>query len=162
MRARLRLGPGQRVDLLGDRAPEQLVPGGMELDLVDPMAEAVMGAEDRRIAVRLLAEADGRGPAEPLAEPPEPRLAPGPALALQRFEERGVLLEEVGVLERRRLVLDRVRGEVGIEGAHGGSPGAGPSDARPSLAVGKGQSSAFDLAVVLTGRRASPTPRQPT
>ena len=39
------LTPGQAVDPARDRATEQPVPGGVELDLVDPMTEAVVGEQ---------------------------------------------------------------------------------------------------------------------
>ena len=94
--------------LLGDRPTQQLVPGRVELDLVDAMAEAVVGAQLRRVAVGLLAEPDGRRLPEPRPEPREALLAPAAALALDGLEERAVVLEPVDLLERRRLVLDLV------------------------------------------------------
>ncbi len=105
------IDPGQSVDLLGDRPAHQLVPGGMELDLVDPVAEAVVAVQHRRVLVGLLAEPERRGLAEPGAEAREPVLAPAAALAGHGLAQRRVLLEQVGVLERRRLVQNLVGGE---------------------------------------------------
>ena len=47
---------GERVQLVLDRHPQQLVPGGVELDLVDAVAEAVVGAQLRRVLVGEAAE----------------------------------------------------------------------------------------------------------
>ena len=93
------------------RPAQQLVPGRVELDLVDAMAETVVAAQLRRVAVGLLAEPDGRCSPEPRAEPAQALLAPGAALALDRLEQRAVLLEPVDLLERRRLVRDFVGAE---------------------------------------------------
>ncbi len=46
------LRPRQRVHLVLDAHLHQLVPGGVELDLVDPVAVAVVGAQDRLVLVR--------------------------------------------------------------------------------------------------------------
>ena len=110
MRAGPRIDPGERVDLLGDRAPHELVPGRRELDLVDALPVAVVAAQHRRLLVRLLAQAQGRGLAEPGAEAAEPGLAPGAALAQHGGAQRVILLEQVDALQRRRLVGDLVGG----------------------------------------------------
>ncbi len=60
-----RLAPGKRVQRVLDAEPEQLVPRGVELDLVDPLAEAVVGAEDRRMLVREPSELERLAAAEP-------------------------------------------------------------------------------------------------
>ena len=96
-----------RVERVPDAEPEELVPGGVELDLVDPLAEAVMRAEDRRMLVREPPELERLA----AAEPPERRalLVVGvPSFAPKRLDERPVLGEHVVALERRRLI----RGEV--------------------------------------------------
>ena len=124
--------------LLGDRAAHQLVPGGMERDLVDPVAEAVVAAQHRRVLVGLLAEPEGRGLAEPGAEPREPGLAPVAALARHRLAQRRVLLEQIVVLERRRLVQDLVGGEPGRLRSHPVLPRRGrarPAHARLQVEV---------------------------
>ena len=78
-----------------------------ELDLVDPLAEPVVAAQFRRVAVGLLAEPRSLGRAEPGAEAREPRLGPQP-----RALPRGTPRRAPGpartdcALERRRLVLD--------------------------------------------------------
>ena len=92
---------------VSDAEPEELVPGRVELDLVDSLTEAVMGAEDRRVLVREPPELERLA----AAEPPERRallVVGGPSFAPKRLDERSVLGEHVVALERRRLV----RGEV--------------------------------------------------
>ena len=51
VRAGARLAPGRSVQRVLDPEPEQPVPGGVELDLVDPVAGAVVGAQLRRVLV---------------------------------------------------------------------------------------------------------------
>ena len=53
VRARARLAPGQGVQPVRDGDVQQLVPGGVELDLVDAVAVAVVRAQHRRVLVRL-------------------------------------------------------------------------------------------------------------
>ena len=81
----------------------EVVPRAMKLDLVDPMAVAVVRAQPRRVLVGLKAPADG------VAAPRGADLAaalerPAAALARQRLDERDVVVEEVASFERRRLV----------------------------------------------------------
>src|SRR6478752_10115429 len=45
-------GPGRRMQAVPHRYPQQFVPGGMKLDLVDAVAEPVMSAQLGRITVR--------------------------------------------------------------------------------------------------------------
>ena len=56
LRARALLGPAERMRLLSDGEAHELVPGRVELDLVDPVAEPVMRLEFRRMPVRLPGE----------------------------------------------------------------------------------------------------------
>ena len=56
--AGLGLAPGQRVQPVRRSRPHQLVPGRMELDLVDAVPVAVVGAQHGRVLVRLDAPAD--------------------------------------------------------------------------------------------------------
>ena len=101
--ARLRVAPRQGVEAEPDPDLHQLVPGGMELDLVDAVAEAVVGAELRRVLVGLATPALGERAAGERAD-----LARGVgsaqsgALAPDRLGQRPVGLEDVVVLERRR------------------------------------------------------------
>ena len=95
---------------LADVHVHQLVPGGVELDLVDAVAEAVVGAELRRVLVGQPAELDGRGAAGELAHGADPVDREVAALAGDRLDERAVGLEDVVVGERHRLVGDRVGG----------------------------------------------------
>ena len=80
-----------------DRHPQQLVPGGVELGLVDPVAVAVVGAERRPVLVGEPAEglralAAGQG-----ADCRDPLFGPLRALAANRLDERPVGLEDVVV-----------------------------------------------------------------
>jgi hypothetical protein len=52
-----------------------------------------VGAQLRRVAVGQLAEPDGGTLPEPRPEPSEALLAPGAALALDRLEQRAIVLE---------------------------------------------------------------------
>ena len=98
-----RVAPGRSMQRVLDAEPEQLVPGGVELDLVDPVAEAVVGAQLRRVLVREPSPFE-RLAAEQLAEPAQRLVRPAGALARDRLDERPVLAVEVVALERRRLV----------------------------------------------------------
>ena len=94
--------------------------GGVELDLVDPVAEAVVGAEPRRVLVRLAAPALGDGAPRERADFLGVVLCPAGALAPQRLDQHAIRLEDVVVLERRGLVQDLVRGVGGafLDGGH--------------------------------------------
>ena len=50
---------------MADPEREELVPGGVELDLVDPLAETVVRAKDRRVLVREPPELEWLAAAEP-------------------------------------------------------------------------------------------------
>ena len=104
VRAGSRLPPRQRVQAVTDRDPHQLVPRRVDLDLVDALAEAVVGAEVRRVRVGLEAPVDrllGPGQATELVDQV---VGPGAAFALQGLAEGRVGLEDVVIDERRRLV----------------------------------------------------------
>jgi hypothetical protein len=94
------------VQPLADPDPHQLVPGGVELDLVDAAAEAVVGAEGRLSLVRLEPPADHLGGAADGPEFPAALLSPAGPLAAQRLAQWAVGLEGVEILQRRRLVED--------------------------------------------------------
>src|SRR5262245_6243516 len=85
------------------------------------MAEAIVAAQLRRMAVGLLAEPDRRRLPEPCAEPAQTLLAPGAALALDRLEQGAVQLKPVDAFERRGLVRDFVSEERGHSCGHGRS-----------------------------------------
>ncbi len=102
--AGLGLAPRQAVDPARHRPLQQPVPRRIELDGVDPVAEAIVGGQPRLVALgaagvlaRLDAAGDGAGLAGALG-------APAPALAVERLLEREVELEQVGGLKRRRLI----------------------------------------------------------
>src|SRR5437016_2977371 len=106
MTAGLVRAPGQAVDLPLDRSAQQPVPGGIELDLVDPVAVAVVGAQDRQVALgpaRVLASLRAAGRAAGLPSPVHPPLS---ALAGQRLLQGQIHLEVVDRLQWRSLVED--------------------------------------------------------
>ena len=121
MRAGLGIGPRKGVDAEPDAGAHQLVPGGVELDLVDAVSEAVMGNERGLVLVRLAAPFTGLRGAGERADLRDPVLGPVAALAPKRLDENAVRLEDVVVLERRGLVQNLVGG-VGcarFDGRHG-------------------------------------------
>ena len=86
------------------------MPRGVELDLVDALAEAVERLERGRVLVREAAELERRAAADD-SEFSALRLALRGALPPERLDERAILGEEVVPLERRRLVRGaQVRG----------------------------------------------------
>ena len=102
------VGPRRGVQAVADRDAHQLVVGGVVLDLVDAMAVAVVGVQDRPVAVGQLAPALRLRRAGQRAEFGDLVEAPLAALADQRLDEhrRG---GRVVVLQRRDLVGDDVR-----------------------------------------------------
>ena len=103
VRRRLGILPRECVQPVLDAETQELVPGGVELDLV-------VAPEHRRALVREASELERPAAAEP-AEGRALVLALGSALAPERLDQRQVLGEEVVALERRRLVCGpQVRG----------------------------------------------------
>jgi len=84
------------------------MPGRMELDFVDPVAETIVRAEARRVLVRQAPPLE-RLTAEKPAELARALDRPAGAVTLEPFGERPVLSEQVVTLERRRLVQDSKR-----------------------------------------------------
>src|ERR1700686_5850569 len=98
------------MQLVLDAHLHELVPSGVEIDLVDAVAIAVVGAQYRLVLV-------GESPPEILRPtPPSDQLAerggallgPPAALAPQRLNEREVGGEDVDALQGRGLVEDFV------------------------------------------------------
>jgi glucose/arabinose dehydrogenase len=108
LRPGARLAPRQRVHGVLHRERHQRVPGGVEFDLVDPVPEAVEGRELGRMAVGVAPERERGGLAHRGAVGAHAVGGPAAALAREALAERAVDVEQVHVLERRRLVLDRV------------------------------------------------------
>ena len=104
VRARPGLAPRRRVRAGLDAEAQQRVPGGVELDLVDPVAVAVVRAQDGRVLVRARAERERLPGAEQAPPLHQPLLRPAGALAPDALGERPVLRVEVDPGERRRLV----------------------------------------------------------
>jgi hypothetical protein len=94
----------------------------VELDLVDAVPEAVVGAKARRVVVGRRGEADCLGAARRRADLDGPVGGPLAALAPQRLDQHPVGREDVEVLQRRRLVdhLVRLAGEPALGGRHAG------------------------------------------
>src|SRR5439155_991102 len=104
MGARPRHAPRQRVKAVTDRDLHELMPGWMELHLIDAVAEAVVRVQLRRILIGLEAPADRLlGPGQ-VPEIGDQVLRPRGALSLHRLAQRPVGFEEVVVDERGRLV----------------------------------------------------------
>ena len=118
MRSGPGIPPGEAVDLALDRASQQRVPRRVELDLVDPVAVAVVRAQDRYVVLgapavleRFHAPARRAG----LAGAVDP---PAAALALKPLSQGEIDLEQVDRLERWRLVQD-LSGRIGdVDGRH--------------------------------------------
>jgi len=97
------------VQLVGDGEPHELVPGRVELHLVDPVAEPVVRAQDGRVPLgppRVLARLDAPRCGAGLAGALDAPLA---ALAHQCLAKRQIDFEQVDRLERRRLIHDLAR-----------------------------------------------------
>ena len=103
VRAGALIPPRRGVQAVPDRDGHQLMPGRVELHLVDAMAKAVVGPQHRRLLVRLTAPLLRLGRAGQAAELAEAVLGPARALAAQRVEHRGIRGDVVPG-QRRRLV----------------------------------------------------------
>ena len=101
---RLRIAPGQRVQLALDRLAQQPVPRGVEIDLVDAPAVAVVGPQDGLVALGALGVLERLGRAGQLAGVAQAVDAPRAALALERLAQGQIGLEGVEGGQRRRLV----------------------------------------------------------
>ena len=108
-------GPGQAVEAVGADHAHQAVPGGVEGDLVDAVAEAVEGGEFGRVAIRLPRQGAQFGRADSGADRGEMGGGPAGAEGGNRLEKGGIAGE--GVVRRRfaGLVENLVRD------GHGGS-----------------------------------------
>ena len=119
MRADAGLAPGQRVQLVGDARPEQLVPGGVELDLVDAVA---VGTQLRRVLVGEPPKLDRALGTGERADLGDPLLGPVGAFAPHRLDQRAVGLEDVVVRQWGRLVGDLVGQGAGASFDRGHAP----------------------------------------
>ena len=105
-----RRGPGRSVEPVLERGAQQLVVGGMELDLVDAVAEAVVRAQHRRVDVRQPPPLDRLLAARQAPEVGQAVEGPRRALASRRVDQRRIGGEDVVARERWRLVEDLVGG----------------------------------------------------
>ena len=108
MRARPRLAPRQRVDLALDRAAQQPVPARVVLDAVDAVPVAVVRLQPRRVALGAAAVLLRLGGARDRAAVAHAVDRPARPSRSSALAQREVGVEEVDVLERRRLVEDLV------------------------------------------------------
>jgi hypothetical protein len=109
------------VDLPLDRAAQQPVPARVVVDLVDPVAVAVVGDQARVVALGAAAVLAGLRAAGHDGGLADPLLRPAGPLADERLAEGGVRGQQVDVLEGRGLIRDPVRGGGGraLGGGHG-------------------------------------------
>jgi hypothetical protein len=89
------LPPRQRVKPVPDRDLHKSVPRGVKLDLVDPVAEPVVGAKLRRVRIGLEAPVDRLLRAGQVPEVVDEVMGPARAFPLQRLAQRSVSLEQV-------------------------------------------------------------------
>jgi hypothetical protein len=132
------------VDLALDGAAQERVPGRIELHLVDSIPEAVVGPEDRDVALgapAVLERLDAAGERAGLARAVDP---PAAALALEALAQGEVDLEQVEWLERRALVQDRTGGVQDLSVnrdshslAEASRPAAHPAEAAPLPSFGR-------------------------
>ena len=111
----VRAGPGLAPREAGDRAldgaPQQPVPRGVELDLVDPVAVPVVGAQDRHVALGAPAVLDRLDAARPPRRPRGARSTPQPPPSRSSASASArSALEQVDRLQRRGLVEDLAGG----------------------------------------------------
>ncbi len=113
----VRSGPGitprKGVQLALDGLAQQPVPRRVEVDLVDAVAVAVMGAQDGLVSLRALGVLERLGRAGQLAGVAQAVDAPAAALALERLAQCEVGLEGVVRRQRGRLVRYVVSGGAG-------------------------------------------------
>ncbi len=102
-----------------DRAAQQPVPRRVQLDLVDPVAEPIVGTEERLVALRAARVLACLGAAGHPARLPGAVDAPAAALALERLTQWQIDLEQVDRLQWRSLV-EHLAGRVGdVDRGHG-------------------------------------------
>ncbi len=89
------VGPGCSVQTEADRLGHQLVIGGVVIDRVDAVPEAIVRAQHRWIGVGLLAPADDLGVAGTRSEPAQLLEPPGASFALGALAEGEVEGEHV-------------------------------------------------------------------
>ena len=116
VRARPRIAPRQRVDLALDRAAQQPVPARVELDLVDPVAVAVVGEQPRLVALgaaavllRLGRAGDHAGVAHAVDRPARRPRAPAPRAAPRRAASRSTSSNGTDWLRTSWVIVDDER-----------------------------------------------------
>src|SRR5712692_6606965 len=87
------LPPRQGVQAVADRDLHESVPRGVKLDLVDPVAEPVVGAKLRRVRIGLEAPVDRLLRAGEAPQVVHYVVRPASAFPLERFAQRGVRFE---------------------------------------------------------------------
>ena len=107
--------------LLADGEPHQLMPGGMEVDRVDAVAEAVVRPQFRPVPVRLPGEQLHMGASDGSARSSQLRPRPVCPECVHDPAEGRVRGERVVIRQGRRLVQHLVRG-VAVAVEHGCPP----------------------------------------
>ena len=105
VRTRAVVSPRRGMQSVFDRHSHQLVIGGVELDLIDAVAESIVSAQDRPVALSQLAPALRLPGAGDRADRGHVVQTPLPALADQRLDENR-RRSRVVLLQRRHLVTD--------------------------------------------------------
>ena len=85
---------------------EQLVPGRVKIDFVEPVTVAVERMKLRGKLVGIETELDGLGFAEPDAQFGQIAFGPACAIAAHRLAQYRIAREQIVRLKRRRLVLN--------------------------------------------------------
>ena len=116
------VGPGKARHAVADRKRHQVVVGGMEGDLVDAHAVAVVGPEFGGMAVGGVCLFEGLGGADFAAEARQRRLCPAAAFARNPRAQHRIVLPQILIAEMRWHVGDRMRLQFRYRcsGCHGG------------------------------------------
>src|SRR5579883_680890 len=104
MGSRTRIRPRQAGDAGFHGEAHQVMPGGVELDLIAPPPEAVVRVQHGRILVRERTPLDGLGGAYPAAELVEQGASPCRMLTNDGLAQVAIGREQIVIRQRRRLV----------------------------------------------------------
>ena len=103
--------PGQRMESVTDRQVEELVPGRMELDLVDPVAVSVVSSKFGGVAIGEEAPLVHLRGCHPSPEFSDRVHGPAAAVPLEGVDQGRFRSRNVVAIERGRLVQDLVGGD---------------------------------------------------
>lgn len=100
----LRTFPGKGMEPVADRQLEELMPGGVKLDQVDPVAVAVVRVKLGGVAVGEKAPLVDLGRGETMSKLAQFTDCPVAAVSLERVDQGRFGSRQVVLFERRRLV----------------------------------------------------------